>query len=235
MFYSKLLFLFLIITFSCQVYAQENTPNQTSQIIETNQNNQETKEEVKKPEIPTSKTPISASSIKKSIEDLFSGTKLQSLMFSETDASNIDKAIEAFQNNQIFELEGEAENPEKSVSEEAKKLEQENVKAYIFLSSILYFSNDSWSLWINDKKYTAKNNKAENELYFKSVDRDKVNIIWKLSVSKWKILSGLRSESLAPKINTNNQVEIDFTLQPNQTFILSSNKVVNGKAFIGKK
>jgi len=45
----------------------------------------------------------------------------------------------------------------------------------------------------------------------------------------------LRSESLAPKINNNNQVEIDFTLQPNQTFILSSSKVVNGKAFLGKK
>ena len=195
------------------------------------QNNQETK----KTEAPINKTQISASSIKKSIEDLFSGAKIQSLMFSETDSSNIDKAIEAFQNNQIFELESEEENLEKSTTEEAKKLEQENVKAYIFLSSILYFGTDSWSLWINDKKYTAKSNKVESELYFKSVERDKVNIIWKLSVSKWKILSGLRSESLAPKINNNNQVEIDFTLHPNQTFVLSSNKVVNGKAFIGKK
>jgi hypothetical protein len=232
MFYFKLLSLFLIITFSFQAHTQENMASQTSQIIETT--NQASREK-KKPEIPTSKTPISASSIKKSIEDLFSGTKIQSLMFSETDSSNIDKAIEAFQNNQIFELEGEEETPEKSTIEEVKKMEQENVKAYIFLSSILYFGNDSWSLWVNDKKYTAKSNKVENELYFKSVERDKVNIIWKLSVSKWKILSGLRSESLAPKINNNNQVEIDFTLQPNQTFILSSSKVVNGKAFLGKK
>ncbi len=230
MFYFKLLSLFLVVNFSA--HAQEKITNQTSQIIETtNQNNQETK----KTEAPINKTQISASSIKKSIEDLFSGAKIQSLMFSETDSSNIDKAIEAFQNNQIFELESEEENLEKSTTEEAKKLEQENVKAYIFLSSILYFGTDSWSLWINDKKYTAKSNKVESELYFKSVERDKVNIIWKLSVSKWKILSGLRSESLAPKINNNNQVEIDFTLHPNQTFVLSSNKVVNGKAFIGKK
>ena len=230
MFYFKLLSLFLVVNFSA--HAQEKITNQTSQIIETtNQNNQETK----KTEAPINKTQISASSIKKSIEDLFSGAKIQSLMFSETDSSNIDKAIEAFQNNQIFELESEEENLEKSTTEEAKKLEQENVKAYIFLSSILYFGTDSWSLWINDKKYTAKSNKVESELYFKSVERDKVNIIWKLSVSKWKILSGLRSESLAPKINNNNQVEIDFTLHPNQTFVISSNKVVNGKAFIGKK
>jgi len=230
MLYFKLISILLVATLFCQksIYAQENINN--SNII-----NNPSNEINKKIETANSKTPISASSIKKSIEDLFSNTKMQSLMFGDSDISNIDKAIEAFQNNQIFELEGGEENQEKSITEEEKKLEQENVKAYIFLSSILYFGNDSWSLWINDKKYTAKNNKPDSELYFKSVEKDKVNIIWKLSVSKWKILSGLRSESLAPKINSNNQVEIDFVLQPNQTFILNSNKVVNGKASVNKK
>ena len=230
MLYFKLISILLVATLFCQksIYAQENINN--SNII-----NNPSNEINKKIETASNKTPISASYIKKSIEDLFSNTKMQSLMFGDSDISNIDKAIEAFQNNQIFELEGGEENQEKSITEEEKKLEQENVKAYIFLSSILYFGNDSWSLWINDKKYTAKNNKIDSELYFKSVEKDKVNIIWKLSVSKWKILSGLRSESLAPKINSNNQVEIDFVLQPNQTFILNSNKVVNGKASINNK
>ncbi len=230
MLYFKLISILLVATLFCQksIYAQENINN--SNII-----NNPSNEINKKIETASNKTPISASYIKKSIEDLFSNTKMQSLMFGDSDISNIDKAIEAFQNNQIFELEGGEENQEKSITEEEKKLEQENVKAYIFLSSILYFGNDSWSLWINDKKYTAKNNKPDSELYFKSVEKDKVNIIWKLSVSKWKILSGLRSESLAPKINSNNQVEIDFVLQPNQTFILNSNKVVNGKASVNKK
>ena len=230
MLYFKLISILLVATLFCQksIYAQENINN--SNII-----NNPSNEINKKIETANSKTPISASYIKKSIEDLFSNTKIQSLMFSDTDISNIDKAIEAFQNNQIFELDGGEENQEKSITEEEKKLEQENVKAYIFLSSILYFGNDSWSLWINDKKYTAKNNKLDSELYFKSVEKDRVNIIWKLSVSKWKILSGLRSESLAPKINSNNQVEIDFVLQPNQTFILNSNKVVNGKASVNNK
>jgi hypothetical protein len=230
MLYFKLISILLVATLFCQksIYAQENINN--SNII-----NNPSNEINKKVETASNKTPISASYIKKSIEDLFSNTKIQSLMFSDTDISNIDKAIEAFQNNQIFELEGGEENQEKSITEEEKKLEQENVKAYIFLSSILYFGNDSWSLWINDKKYTAKNNKIDSELYFKSVEKDKVNIIWKLSVSKWKILSGLRSESLAPKINSNNQVEIDFVLQPNQTFILNSNKIVNGKASVNNK
>jgi hypothetical protein len=177
--------------------------------------------------------PVSASSIKKSIEDLFSSKKIKSLMFSDTDYSNIDRAIESFQNNQVFELESEEEKSfgdEKVAGEDDKKSEQDNVKSYIYLSSVLYFGENSWSLWINDKKYTSKNNIPDSEMYFKKVSKDKVNIIWKLSISKWKILSGLRSESLAPKINSNNQVEIDFVLQPNQTFILSSNKVVAGRA-----
>jgi hypothetical protein len=32
------------------------------------------------------------------------------------------------------------------------------------------------------------------------------------------------------EINANNQVEVEFTLKPNQTFILGLNKVVDGRA-----
>ena len=94
----------------------------------------------------------------------------------------------------------------------------------------MYFAEKQWSLWINDKKFGAGSNSSENELYFKSVSQDKTTIVWRLSISKWKILSGKKSEEYAPKINENNQVEVEFTLKPNQTFILSSNKVVDGRA-----
>jgi predicted nucleic acid-binding Zn ribbon protein len=77
---------------------------------------------------------------------------------------------------------------------------------------------------------TKDSSSSENELYFKSVSQDRATIIWRLSISKWKILSGKKSEEYAPKINENNQVEVEFTLKPNQTFILSSNKVADGRA-----
>ncbi|NBX52815.1 MAG: hypothetical protein EBT63_04125 [Proteobacteria bacterium] len=99
----------------------------------------------------------------------------------------------------------------------------------------MFFSEKSWSLWINDKKFLAQSNNPENELYFKNISQNQLTVVWKLSISKWKILSGKKSEELAPKINKDNQVEVEFTLKPNQTFMLSSNKVVDGRVLDSNK
>jgi hypothetical protein len=184
-----------------------------------------------------STTPLSANSIKNALDDIFSPSKLKSLMFDEEQFANIEKAIEAMRNNQSFTPEGaeakkQSAEDAKKQAEEIKTLEEseDNVKSYVYLSSIMYFADKQWSLWINDKKFVANSNSDENELFFKNVSQDKATIIWRLSISKWKILSGKKSEEYAPKINENNQVEVEFTLKPNQTFILSSNKVVDGRA-----
>jgi hypothetical protein len=182
-------------------------------------------------------TPISSNLIKNALDDIFSPSKLKSIMYDEEQFSNLEKAIEALRNNQSFVPEGEEINKQsaedaKKQEEEIKKLEgsEENVKSYVFLSSIMYFSENQWSLWINDKKFLANSNSSENELYFKNIAQDRITIVWRLSISKWKILSGKKSEEYAPKINENNQVEVEFSLKPNQTFILGSNKVVDGRA-----
>ncbi len=101
--------------------------------------------------------------------------------------------------------------------------------SYIYLNSILYFPPNSWSVWVNDKKISSEDNKKTAEFYVKAIDNNEVNIIWTISISKWKILSGKKSESSAPKINKNSQVEISFRLKPNQTYILSSGTVVEGR------
>jgi hypothetical protein len=184
-----------------------------------------------------STTPISATSIKDALDDIFTTSKIKSLMYDEEQFNNIEKAIEAMRNNQSFTPEGaeakkQSAEEAKKQAEEIKTLEEseDNVKSYVFLSSIMYFGEKQWSLWINDKKFIANSNSNENELFFKVVSQDKATIVWRLSISKWKILSGKKSEEYAPKINENNQVEVEFTLKPNQTFILSSNKVVDGRA-----
>lgn len=185
----------------------------------------------------TSETPLSTNSIKNALDDIFSPSKLKSIMYDDEQFTNIEKAIEAMRNNQAFTPEGDeitkqsAEDAKKQ-ADEIKKLEssEENVKSYVFLSSIMFFGEKQWSLWINDKKFIAASNSSENELYFKNITQDKATIVWRLSISKWKILSGKKSEEYAPKINENNQVEVEFSLKPNQTFILGSNKVVDGRA-----
>ena len=158
-------------------------------------------------------------------------------MYDDEQFTNLEKAIEAMRNNQAFTPEGDEINKQsaedaKKQADEIKKLEssEENVKSYVFLSSIMFFGEKQWSLWINDKKFVASSNSNENELYFKNITQDKATIVWRLSISKWKILSGKKSEEYAPKINENNQVEVEFSLKPNQTFILGSNKVVDGRA-----
>lgn len=185
---------------------------------------------------------ISANAVKKAIDEIFLSSKIKSLMFDDEQYSNIENAIEAMRNNQAFvpqgvELTKQSDEEAKRQAEELKNTEasEENAKSYIYLSSIMFFSPQSWSLWINETKYMASSNKEDNELFFKDLSQDKVTVVWKLSISKWKILSGKKSEEYAPKINSANQVEVEFSLKPNQTFILSSNKVVDGKAYEGNK
>jgi hypothetical protein len=84
-------------------------------------------------------------------------------MYDEEQFNNLEKAIEAMRNNQSFVPEGEEAQKEsdenaKKQDEELKKLEssEDNVKSYVFLSSIMYFSEKQWSLWINDKKFCTE-------------------------------------------------------------------------------
>ncbi|MFM7557890.1 MAG: hypothetical protein ACKO6C_04015 [Alphaproteobacteria bacterium] len=185
---------------------------------------------------------ISASAVKKAVDEFFLSSKIKSLMFDDEQYGNIENAIEAMRNNQAFvpqgiELTKQSDEEAKRQAEELKNVEasEENAKSYIYLSSIMFFSPQSWSLWINETKYMASTNKEDGELFFKDLSQDKITVVWKLSISKWKILSGKKSEEYAPKINSANQVEVEFSLKPNQTFILSSNKVVDGKAYEGNK
>jgi len=185
---------------------------------------------------------ISQNAIKKAIDEIFTSSQIKSLMFDDEQFNNLENAIEAMRNDQAFVPEGSEiskmnDEEAKKRAEELKNVEasEDNAKSYIYLSSIMFFSPESWSLWINDIKFLAKSNKIENELFFKDLSSDKVTVIWKLSISKWKILSGKKSEESAPKINSSNQVEVEFTLKPNQTFILGSNKVVDGRAYEGSR
>lgn len=212
----------------------------SNSFAQTNEENSKSVNIDKAPQV--SNNDISASAVKKAVDEFFLSSKIKSLMFDDEQYGNIENAIEAMRNNQAFvpqgiELTKQSDEEAKRQAEELKNVEasEENAKSYIYLSSIMFFSPQSWSLWINETKYMASTNKEDGELFFKDLSQDKVTVVWKLSISKWKILSGKKSEEYAPKINSANQVEVEFSLKPNQTFILSSNKVVDGKAYEGNK
>jgi hypothetical protein len=143
-----------------------------------------------------------------------------SLMFSDEGIKNLNLALDAYKNNKPYVVKNN--KPKK-----LQALFEENIKSYIHLGSILYNSPNIWSVWINDTKISARNNNASNELYIKSINHHKAYIAWTMSISKWKILTNAKSELDAP-INAKNQVEFNFTLRFNQTFILKSSNVVEG-------
>lgn len=167
-------------------------------------------------------------------------TEIKSLMMSDEEKENVSRAIDAFKNNQPFiptinGQSGTIDPDQQALMQKAMEGQtgsQENEKSYIYLASIMYFTPKDWAVWINDKKITPENNKIRNDLYLRSIKQDSVEVRWKLSISKWKILSGEIDESKAPKINQSSEVIVDFTLRPNQTYILSNQQVVEGKAVV---
>lgn len=170
------------------------------------------------------------------IEDLsLFEEKFKSLMFYEEELDKLKQAVESFKTGQSLEIAEEQENiteenSENEQNEKEKELSELNERSKIYLGSILYFSPNKWTIWLNDDKINSDNNNKDNEFFVNKIDGKNVNIIWTLSLSKWKILSGGNSENITqPKVNNKNQVKTSFTLGANQTFILKYNKVFEGK------
>ena len=215
-------------------FSEQNLPEKSAKAVEVS------------PTLPTA--PTVTSKVRSALADILMNKKASSLMFDDEENSDIDRAIDSLKNNQVYSPEGTAaseeggknlnEEDQKKKSEadklkkEAEEKEKENEKSYIYLASIIYFTPNDWAVWINQQKITSENNQKDRELYLKSVQKDRVKILWKLSISKWKILSGRKSEEFAPKINKDNQVEVEFELRTNQTFILSTANIVEGRAVI---
>lgn len=177
------------------------------------------------------------------IANILLSRKATSLMFDDEESDHIERAINSLKGNEIYVPEGQEDETgdknltpeEKKKAEEEKKRAEENEeseKSYIYLASIIYFTPKDWAVWINQQKITHESNKADKELYVKSIQKDRVKVLWKISLSKWKILSNFKPENEIPKVNANNQVEIEFELKQNQTFMLNSNTVVEGKAAV---
>ena len=227
------IFFFAIIVLSKFSFAQNSALIQENPSNTTVENSKES----------DNKPILSQEVLKETLDEVLSFGKTKSLMFDKEENNNINRAIDSLKNNQTFIPEG-LEDPTQTDSNQEKKQEveaqeaaleeqrknQANEKSYIYLASILYSSSKKWIIWINEQKITNESNSKDNELHILNVKSDRAKIAWKMSVSKWKILSGKNSEEFAPKINENNQVEIEFELKPNQTFILSTNSVFEGKA-----
>jgi hypothetical protein len=165
--------------------------------------------------------------VKAAVDSIITNKKLSSLMFDDEQNDDIERAIESLRldpETRAKKFAGLKPGEQKII-----KRKEENEKAYIYLGSIIYLNAQNWVVWINNQKITSLSNKKDDEIYLKNVQKDKAKLLWQLSVSKWKILSGYSSEDAPPEVSADNKVQIEFELKPNQTFILSSKRVVEGK------
>jgi hypothetical protein len=156
--------------------------------------------------------------------------KIVSLMFSEKENSEIDRAIDSQKSNQIYvpeKLSNKSDDPDASKYENYG-----NQASNLHLSSIIYLDKDHWAIWINKKKIISEENNPSNEIYVDSITKDNISIIWAIGVSKWKALSGVSSSDDLVNVDSDGKVRIRFNLKPNQSFILSRNIVIEGKTIL---
>lgn len=179
-------------------------------------------EDSKNTQDKTVKNKDSGNSISKIVSSLVNKKNdTPSLMFSTEEIEKIEQAITAHKNNQPF-------NAETKVAEKEELTTGGEVNSCVYLGSIMYHSPTSWAAWINGEKITNSDNKSGNEIYVRSINEDSVDLVWKMSISKWKILADQKSESGAP-IGADNQVELKFNLSFNQTYMLNGGKIIEGR------
>lgn len=157
--------------------------------------------------------------IEEVVRNNISQVKLTSLMFDDAENEAIKRALDSFKNGNTYLPEEAAESKDDNVT---------NRMSHVYLASIMYLSEEYWVVWINDEKITSESNQPGNELYLQEVQKDKISVLWTISASKWKILIGRKSEEMAEKINSQNQVEAKFELKPNQTYLLIYDSVIEG-------
>ena len=172
---------------------------------------------------------------KDTISDLLLGKKADTLMFSEEEDENIGRAIDSYNSKEAYSIDdhhGASDGDIMSESDRLKMEEEErnkNAKSYVYLASLLYMKPNEWILWVNDKKITSRDNNKENEFYIESIKKRQATIIWTIGLTKWRIITSAKVDDPTPETNENNKVEVRFNIMPNQTYILTSNEVVEGR------
>jgi uncharacterized protein YlbG (UPF0298 family) len=150
---------------------------------------------------------------------------IPSLMFEDAENNEIYKSI------QILKLEPESRKLglENITEGGEKKNKEDNAKAHAHLGSILYYSPKYWVIWINNQKISSATNNKKEELYVRSITKNRVDLSWSLSLNKWKFITDYIEGDRMPEVNAENKVEVTFSMKPNQSFILGPNKIIEGK------
>jgi hypothetical protein len=148
---------------------------------------------------------------------------IKSIMFTNKEMKKVEEAINARSRNVSIK---------KNIihSRETQEMMIQD-QSMLFLESILYISRSNWTIWISGHKIPSNNNSQSNEIYIKSINKERAKIKWSIGASKWKFLTENKNiDKSKYKINKrNNKIEVNVTLKTNQRFNLIDNKIYEGK------
>jgi len=178
------------------------------------------------------------------VNSLLGKKRPTSLMFDEEEIDGVNRALDYLKTGQTFVPDDSLLTDSEKIARDQKldleknvqkEFEEDNKKSFLYLGSMLYYSPQEWTIWINDVKVTSSDNNPKKEFFVRMIDNETVKLRWSIGISKWKILTGKGDDDQIPPVNANNQVVINFTLRPNQTYILGSNTVVEGRILVRQK
>lgn len=153
----------------------------------------------------------------------------KSLMLSEDEIKQLTEAFQAFYDKKPLKSKDEEKVATEENKEDAVNSNQPKEESRIYLNAIMYISKNNWIVWLNGDKITKENNLPSNPIFIKLVDSNKVSISWSMGLSKWRVLTGKEEVGNGVVVGKDNQIQLNFSLKPNQTYSLLTNKVTEGR------
>lgn len=156
--------------------------------------------------------------------------KVKSLFFSAEEMASVRKAVSVYTRilsgeggdalDFLKRLQGDEDAP--------KETSRYFVYPQFFLASLVYHSDNDWSVYLNNQKLTHAQPEGTQGIRIQSIDKDKVTVEWNPSDMK-------KIEEVWT-IKPNDEILVDlrqrkvvFTLRPNQTFSSYVMRVLEGK------
>lgn len=154
-----------------------------------------------------------------------------SIMYNPSDYRKLRQAIA------IFERLNQGTSLSSTYTSGALSTIQAKAPAFA-LNSIVYFSKDNWTFWLNDKKYTV-GAPPKTDVEVVDVNRDRIHLMWRPGQPLSQISPGWQDKLVVSEsgdyISNDRDIwidnagnEIHFFLQPNQTFETSAMEIIEG-------
>lgn len=150
----------------------------------------------------------------------------KSIMFSDKNIADITKSMPL--PGAVKQSDPNEPVKEEISSEEESTASIDDNNVDIYLNSIMFISKNNWAIWLNGSKITNLDN-GEGDIVVTSISPLRASFYWKVGLSRWEIINANKNIPNSKYKIEANEVKIYFSLSPNQTYIPSADKIVEGK------